>query len=276
MEAGRSVVHKHFIYFAPFGGELIYKYHHSSPESKPRWSTINEPMKWLNPGLAIIGNQVVTIGGRSESECTNQVWTWSDINKDWEQLSSMTHERSDPGVITTTNYVTVISGKGMQNFEDNWINFVEVYHKKTRKWYEVCPLPSPYTGIEVTLCRDTLYVFPDQYRQGVKCNLHDLICKVENCPWKTFKNCPLRYSTPVTVKDHVVCIGGAKVEGDGLKDIYLYKETSDSWDKIGDLKSGRMYSMVEVCDNKLFVVGGVSKLTDERLPSKDMEIYTLN
>ena len=271
MEAGRSVVYKNVIYFAPFDETHIHQYNHCST---PQWSILDEPMKWLNPGLAIIDGQVVTIGGKWEGTCTKEVWIWRE-NRVWESLREMHHERSDPGVITCNKYITVISGKGTLHVEDNWISFVEIYDTNNGIWNEVCPLPSPYTGIEVTLCKGTIYVFPDQFKQGVSCSLKDLKSSTTNSPWKPFKNCPLRYSSPVTVKDHVICIGGAEVKSDGLSDIYSYKETSDSWHKIGDLQHGRMYSMVEVCNKKLFVVGGVCKLTEERPCLSKMEIYTV-
>ena len=236
-------------------------------------------MKCFNPGLAIINGQVVTIGGWREGRCTKDVWTWN--MNEWEHLNDMEHERSDPGVITSCNYVTVISGKGTQDYEDNWIDSVEVYDVNEGSWKSVCPLLSPYTGIEVTLCNDTLYVFPDQYRQGVKCNLYQLISSTENDNpedlWDTFTNCPLRYTSPVTVGNHVVCIGGTNAGSNGLKDVYLYKETSNSWGQIGYVNNGRMYSMVEVCENRLVVVGGVRTLTKDRDASNrlsTMEIYT--
>ena len=273
MEAGRSVVHNKVIYYAPFDLGVIYHF----PLENNSWKELEKPMKWFNSGLAIIEEQVVTIGGRNQNECTNEVWIWK--GRDWERGKNMTKKRSDPGVLSGDSYVIVISGKGSAKYEAHWITSVEVYDVKSKRWNSVCPLPAPLGRVEVTLCNGTIYVFPDQFGKGVKCEQRGLILsRGKKRIWKTIRNCPLRYSSPTSVNNRVVCVGGTDVDGLGLEDIYVY-ESEDSWTLVGHLDGGRMYSMVEVCDNKIFVVGGVSILVEDRNPPNridTVDIYTLD
>ena len=276
MEVGRSVVLDTVIYFAPFDLGIIY---HIS--SNNEWNELIEPMKCLNSGLAIIKGHVATIGGQIEGKCTKQVWIWNEEFSEWEEGKNTNVERSDPAVLSCENYVTVVSGNGPATHEAHWQTSVEVYDVRAEKWNSVCPLPAPVGRVEVTLCNGIIYVFPDQYKQGVKCNWDDLISHAdqnESSVWEQFKNCPLRYSTPATVNNRVVCVGGTDINGFGLEDIHVYEDV-DSWALVGHLRGGRMYSMVEVCDNKIFVVGGCSKLANQRVPPNHMDIvdiYMLN
>ena len=235
-------------------------------------------MRYISPGLAIIHECVAAIGGERNNKPTNEVRVWEDQN--WVKYRSMKYSKSDPAVVTSTDktYVIAISGKSQIPNALPWISNVEVYDVDENEWIEVCPLPSPYPRVEATLCKDMIYVFPDQYHKAFKCCLTDLVQSTEHQSiWRSIKNFPLRYSTPATLGDRVVCVGGADETKDGKTDIYEYSADTDTWESIGDLKEGgRMYSMVEIYEDKFVVVGGVRELTD-RDPShclKTVEIFT--
>lgn len=274
MEAGRSVVYNSDIYFAPFEEIHIHKF----ISLEEQWTTIEMPMKWMNSGLAIIEGQVATVGGQRENMKTNEVWAWSN-NREWERLPPMKEVRSDPGVVSQNNYVIVISGEGEKRVQFNWIRDVEVYDVKEKSWSKVCPLKSQPIALEVTLCNDIVYVLPE-LELAMKCNLNELIrssADEKESVWREISQCPLKHSTPATIDDHVVCIGGEPK--DDLKDIFVYKKELNLWYPIGHLPKRRMYPMVEVCDNRIFVVGGIHELTDNRPSSnrlETVEVYTLN
>ena len=247
-------------------------------------------MRYISPGLAIIHECVAAIGGERNNKPTNEVRVWE--NQNWVKYKHMRYERSDPAVVTSTDktYVIAISGKSQIPNALPWISNVEVYNVDENEWIEVCPLPSPYSRVEATLCKDVIYVFPDQYLKAFNCHLKDLVHSTEHQnttdleqstehqnTWRFFTNFPLMYSTPATLGDRVVCVGGAGETKDGKTDIYEYSAKTDTWEHIGDLKEGgRMYSMVEIYEDKFVVVGGVCELTD-RDPShrlKTVEIFT--
>ena len=63
---------------------------------------------------------------------------------------------------------------------------------------------------------------------------------------------------------------------DGRTSIHMYNEQENSWQKVGDVEGkGRMYSMVEVCNEKCVVVGGLHELTDERDPAKRLKTVSI-
>ena len=276
MEAGRSVVHEDKIYFAAFESSQICYY---SVDSE-RWTDLGTPIEYINPGLAIIRGCVAAIGGHKSNNPTNEVYVWKDQN--WVKLEkSMKHRRSDPAVATSANekIIIVVSGKNHTSVANPWVSCVEIYDVNKDEWEEVCPLPSPYSRIEMTLCKGMVYVFPDQYPTAFKCCLNTLVDsakgKKENI-WKESAGFPLRFSTPVTFDDNIMCFGGAGVKKDGRTSIHMYNEQEKSWQKVGDVEGeGRMYSMVEVCNEKCVVVGGLHELTDERDPAKRLKTVSI-
>lgn len=273
MEAGRSVLHNTKIYFAPFGSNQICCYSVEDGE----WTDHGKPMYYINPGLAIIHGCVAAIGGQRNNKLTNEVRVWKD--ESWVKYKSMRYKKSDPAVVTVTitstgrKYVIAISGKCQIPNALPWTANVEVYDVDENEWKEVSPLPSPYPRVETTLCKDMIYVFPDQYHKAFKCDLTDLVRSTgQQNTWKSFTNFPLRYSTPATLGDRVVCVGGADETKDGQRDVYEYNAEEDEWENIGVMKEvGRMYAMVEICEDTFVVVGGVRELTD-RDPSHCLKI----
>ena len=233
MEAGRSVVHESDIYFAPYDSEEIYCY----SVDNDSWKSLEVKMPYCNPGLAIIDGcdgrdgYVAAIGGQKEDHPTNEVWVWK--NQHWVLYKSMEYKRSDPAVITSSdyNYVIAISGNVRTNVAVPWTASVEIYIVRDSNWKCVSSLPSPHTGIEATLCRNTVYVFPDQYKTGFKCSLGDLIWSSaeDQKVWESTEGSPLRFSTPATIDDCVVCVGGANEKKCGLDEIHVYDEAANSW-----------------------------------------------
>lgn len=235
-------------------------------------------MRWMNSGLAIIKGQVATVGGLKGDRKTNEVWTWSK-NREWMSLPSMRKVRSNPGVVSYGDYVIVISGQGVTHVEFNWIRDVEVFDVRIMKRSTVCPLKFQPIPLDVTLCNGTVYVLP-KLGSAMKCDWNELILSSEDkaeSVWREISATPLKHSSSATIDGHVVCIEG-EVE-DGLKDIFVYNEELNSWYPIGHLPKRRMSLMVEVCNNRVFVVGGFHELTDDHSSSnrlKTVEVYALN
>ena len=277
MEAGRSVLYNKVMYFAAYGLDKIYCYYVDTRE----WTHLGKKMKYFNPGLAIIDGDVATIGGVKRNKPTNEVWAWR--KRQWVAHKRMKLKLSDPAVVMSPGYkyVVVISGNLCVNFEVHWSSSVQVYDVKQKSWEFVSPLQSPLQGIEVTLCNLTVYAFSDQYSKGYKSALRDLISSTrDERVWNAIKGFPLTFSSPTTVEGHVMSIGGGNEDSCGLDEIHIYDEITDSWHKIDKtLLKRRMYSMVEVCNKMIVVVGGIDRITDERDVSNGMravEIYSLN
>lgn len=277
MEAGRSVLYNNVMYFAAYGLDKIYCYHVETGE----WTHLGRKMKFFNPGLAIIDGDVATIGGVKNKKPTNEVWAWKE--RRWIAHKRMKNKLSDPAVVMSPGYtyVVTISGNLCIDFESHWSSSVQVYNVKQRSWKLASPLPATRTGAEVTLCNQSVYVFFDQHSKGYKSALRDLILSTsDDGVWEGIKGFPLTFSTPTTVEGHVVAIGGGNDNLCGLDEIYIYDDITNSWHKMKkSLLNKRMYSMVEVCNKVVVVVGGIDKVNNDRNISDDLktvEIYTLN
>ena len=279
MEAGRSVVYKNIIYFAPFWSKQILYY----LVEEDKWYALRKSMEHFNTGLAIIDECVAAVGGENNDTPTDEVWIWKDPN--WELCTKMPYKQSDPAVITTADerHVIVISGNMHTKVVLPWTSYVEVYDVRQKQWNSACRLPSPFSRVEVTLCNLNVYVFPDQFPKAFKSSLNTLLSSTpgDEDIWNVIEGSPFRFSTFATNGQNVVCVGGAHITGSGDNGIYEYidDEEEREWKQIGSLRGkGRMYSMVEVCKDKCVVVGGIPVLTNDRLSSERMNtvsIFTL-
>lgn len=277
MEAGRSVLYKNVIYFAAYRVDKIYCYDVNTKQ----WTSLGKKMKYLNPGLAIIDGDIATIGGVKGKKPTNEVWAWS--NGQWIAHKRMEVELSDPAVVMSPGYtyIVVISGNLCTDVTAPWSSSVQIYNVKNKSWTLVSSLPLPRAGIEVTLCNRSVYVFSDQCSKAYRSSLKELISSTPNQKvWNSIRSFPLLCFSPTTIDGHVVCIGGGNEDANGLHEIHIYDENTNLWHKIDKvLLEGRMYSMVEVCNKKVVVVGGITRLTDKRDISDRLdtvEVYTLN
>ena len=266
MEAGRSVAYDGVIYFAAYQSTQIWCY----SVCKMDWRNYGSPMSYCNPGLAIIGGFVAAIGGHEMGRPTNNVLAWKGSR--WKKYQKMIKKRSDPATVTSTDgkYVIVCGGNLYIDYAVHWTDAVEVYDVEKDEWKAVGKFPyalSYRTRLEATLCNDAVYVFTGQNQNGSKCSLNALISPTVD--WKPIKGLPKNFSTPATLKNTVVCVGGADAQGCGITDVYMYHDDRDSWEKIGSVQGeGRMYCMVEVFENKCIIVGGISEIADVRESSK--------
>ena len=274
MEAGRSVFNENTIYFAAYQSYQLCCY----TVHDKKWWELEKQMLYSNPGLAVIDGKVVTIGGRHDGNHTNELWAWN--GSDWIKChKNMNTKRSDPAILVYKNFVIACGGNLHTFFPLHWTGDVEVYNVEQDWWKVVCKLPLGFcTRIEVTLCcsndDDVMYVFTGHYKKGLKCSCKELTSSsFDGDPWKPIKGPPLAFTTPATLSNNVVCVGGADANGHGKTDVYMYQERDDSWRSIGNMQGkGRMYCMVEVCENRCIILGGVSEMTDNRNPSKRVNI----
>lgn len=265
------------MYFAAYFADKIYCYYVDTKE----WAPLGKKMKYLNPGLAIIDGEVATIGGVKRKKPTNEVWAWS--KRQWIAHKRMKVKLSDPAVVMSPGYtyIVAISGNLCTDVAAQWSSSVQVYNVKQKSWKLVSSLPLPRAGTEVTLCNRSVYVFSDQCSKAYRSSLKELMSSTQNQKvWNSIRSFPLLCFSPTTVDGHVVCIGGGNEDAYGLHEIHIYDENTNSWHKINKtLLKGRMYSMVEVCNKTVVVVGGITRLTDERDISdrlNTVEVYTLN
>ena len=74
-------------------------------------------------------------------------------------------------------------------------------------------------------------------------------------------NAPYYYSSCATLCGQLVAVGGTKSswwKGDkNMTTIFVYKETTDSWEAMGDMPTARHLALVANHNGKLMAVGGI-------------------
>ena len=79
------------------------------------------------------------------------------------------------------------------------------------------------------------------------------------------KHAPASNTTCVCAKGKLIAVGGIDAEGKTTNEIWAFNESSNSWSKVGTLKSHRYRSLVGVtATGSLLIIGGLTKtrLTD--------------
>ena len=133
---GSSTTDDQFAYFTPWGGSTaVYKYGWSTV----KWEQLPSSL-YCDSGLVIIDGELNAVGGYEGSHHrTNKLVTLQQGQ--WvEHYPPMNTARSMTTVVSTSdgNYIFVIGGCGDCN-----VTTIELFHKRTRNWYELAYLPPP-------------------------------------------------------------------------------------------------------------------------------------
>ena len=254
MRRGSATTDYKFAYFTPLGCNLVYSY---------QWNT----EKWEGPppspygdyGLVIIDGELTTVGGYDGYLRTNKLFT---LRKgQWvEHYPPMNTARSMTAVVSTSdgNYIVVIGGS-VRVVE--WTTTVELFHVRSRRWYELTNLPrgSPYPS--VTICDKQLHVI-GRYVSGYSCSLQALLSSdqpvksqsISNIlTWTQLPQQPVQWSTAATLDKQLVIVGGLC----GSQVNSIHQLLNGQWVKIGSMSSGRMACLVvSPSPEKIMIVGG--------------------
>ena len=75
-------------------------------------------------------------------------------------------------------------------------------------------------------------------------------------PWQTLTDPPLKFSTVLVLSGALLAVGGSDSSA-----IHLYKPSSGSWVKVGDLPNKRWQcACIVLSSGEMFVAGGVVKI----------------
>ena len=239
---GSATTHHQFAYFTP-GSTSVYSYEWNTEQ----WKEL--PLcPYRNSALVIIDGELTTVGGESESEYTNKLFTLR--RGQWvEEYPPMKTARSDPAAVSTSDgdYILVIGG---------WNNAtVELFQVKTRRWYELTNLPQPLTFPSATICGNQVHVIgfdavdyscslqalPSSDEPITPQSLPDLIS------WTPLPRLPVILSTPATLSGQLVIIGESSI----------HQLVEERWVRIGSMTSGRDWCLsVSPSPDRVMIVGG--------------------
>ena len=144
MTRGSATTDDQFAYFTPGGFNLVYSYQLNAE----KWKRL-PPSPYCNFGLVIIDGELTAVGGDDGYRYTNKLFT--SRQGQWvEHYPPMNTARFSPAVVSTSdgNYIVVIGG----DVGGRWTATVELFHVRSRRWYELTNLPQGLTQPSATIC----------------------------------------------------------------------------------------------------------------------------
>ena len=254
MTRGSATTDNQFAYFTPHGSNLVYSYQWSTE----KWEEF-PPSPYHNSGLVIIDGKLTALGGYG-SRYTTKLFTLRQGR--WvEHYPPMNTARFSPAVVSTSdgNYIVVIGGS--VGF-DRWTATVELFHVRSRRWYELTNLPWVLPFHSATICDNQIHVI-GRDDTGYSCSLQALLSSdkpitsqsISNIlTWKRLPQLPVKGSTAATLCGQLVTVGG-RGGWSGVNSIHQLLD--GQWVKIGSMSSGRSNCLVVTpSPDKMMIVGG--------------------
>ena len=250
MERGSATRDDRFAYFAPWGSTFVYRYEWK----KEKWEQLPQSPHRIS-GLVIIDGALtaVTVGGDDGYDRTNKVLTLQQDQ--WvEHYPPMNLACSETAVVSTDDgkYIFVVGGGSFSLTT----NTVELFHVKTKKWYELKSLPQPLYRPSVTICDNQLHIIGGN-GNGYSCSLQSLQSSDQpmtsqnfNIMWTLLPQLPVKWSTAASLCGQLITIGGSEVNS-------IHQLVNEEWVKIGSLLNGRGLCLaVNSSPDKVIIVGG--------------------
>ena len=250
MFRGSATTGDQFAYFTPDDSSSLFRYTWSTE----KWEKFSSP--YCDPGLVIIDGELTVVGGGVGLRLTKNLFTLQH-GKWFEHYPPMNTARDSPAVVCTSdsNYMTVIGG----GVNTHWTATVELFHVRSRRWYELNNLPQTLSRPSATICGNEVYVIGVGI--GYSCSLQALpfsdqpIISSNILTWTPLPELPVGCSTAATLCGQLVIVGGRQPSGSLVNSIHQLID--GQWVEIGSMSSARGFCLVvSASPNKLMIVGG--------------------
>ena len=245
---GSATTDDQFAYYSPLGFNTVYSY---------RWITERWEQLLLSPyrnyGLVIIDSELTAVGGWNGSHRTNKLFTLRQGR--WvEYYPPLKTECYSPAVASTSdgNYIFVIGGASTGH---NWTATVELFHVRSKRWYELTNLPQTLSFPSATICGNQLHVI-GRDGAGYSCSIQAVLSSDQptTLTWTPLPELPVKWSTASTIFGQLIIVGG---EQDGSFINSIHQLIDGEWVVIGFMSSGRSESLVvSPSQDKIIIVGG--------------------
>ena len=199
--------------------------------------------------VATLRGKLLAVGG--EDENTNTILTFDEHSLQWIQSHpAMPTALTIPAVKEYQDHLIVAGG---YNSENNKIPDVNILDTTSNKWKTAQPLPSTDDYYTV-LIEDTLYLV-GQYSQTVlRAHVRTLISGAKSGVWETLPNAPYYNSSPVTIDNTLLTVGGSDKPRGGKPTtiIQMYNPTTNQWTRVGDLPEPVHFPSCIIMNSELF------------------------
>ena len=265
-----AVVEGNVVYVRKASTVEIYSYDATSDS----WSQLPHCIHEGGP-IAIINGLLTTIGGGSFFTLSNELFslTGEGRGRRWtKKFPPMPTWRKLMTALCTGATLIVAGGTGVGG---RVLSTVEVMNTETHQWSTAADLPQPMCIASVTVCGDQLYMLGG-FTQNVTatkvvytCSVRILLQSCVRYPqegaalidevsiWRRITDLPVTASTCEFFHGRLLVIGGHTGLLKHSTAIYIYNSTTNSWEIISHMTTGRRCCFTAVLpDNQLMVVGG--------------------
>ena len=209
--------------------------------------------------LVTVGKELTTVGGSTnwfgDDRDSNKLYAF--VEGKWvAKYPPMTTKRSECASLYTDN--TIIVAGGINSTKRLALTTVEILNIYNKHWSSVSSLPFTTSWPSMTICGECVYVHADR-EVVAKCSLLTLILSIPTSDdWESISALPVKCSTLVTIKGHLLAVGGVSTRGEPTKDVLQYNPTRDSWQVVSQTliaRSRTECSTALLPGNKLMVIG---------------------
>ena len=210
--------------------------------------------------IATLGGKLLAMGGEDKStrkKIMNTILAFDEHSQRWIQSHpAMPTALTTPAVIGYQDHLIVAGGYYSEN---NIIPDVNISDTTSNKWKTAQPLPSIHYYCTV-LIEDTLYLVGQYTRTVLRAHVPTLISGTESDVWETLPNALYYRSSPVTIGNTFLTVGGRDkpLGGNPTTSIQMYNPTTNQWTRVGDLPEPMSIPYCVIMNSELFVFHGQS------------------
>ena len=244
------------------------------------WSKLPDCVK-VGGSITFINGQLTTVGGNMSNELFSL--TGEGSSRRWtKEYPPIPTKRQWTTSLCTGATLIVAGGLGSGGV----LSTVEVMNTENHQWFTAADLPQPMYYASATVCGDRIYmlggfdvhysVIKSVYTCSVSallqsCFPNSLVKRTflsdETSVWRQVADLPVTRSTCESFNGRLLAIGGKDDSGKARTTaVYEYSSTSNSWEVISHMTTGRYLCFTAVLpNNQLMVVGGwtdISTRTD--------------
>ena len=265
-----AVMDGNTVYVKDRGTVKIYSYDATTNS----WSQLPNCVK-KRCSITVINGQLSTVGGDMSNELFSL--TGEGRRRRWtKEYPPMPTKRRLTTSLCTGATLIVAGGRGESGAV---LSTVEVMNTENHQWSTAADLPQRMYLASATVCGDRIYMLGGcdtriTYTKSVytcsvsallqSCVPSSLEAKLKRTSlsdkasvWRQVADLPVIRSTCESFHSRLLAIGGRDDSGKGTTAVYEYSSTSNSWEVISHMTTGRYSIFTAVLpNNQLMVVGG--------------------
>ena len=232
--------------------------------------------------ITVISGWLTTVGGGTFPNYSNELFSLTEegSGRRWtQQFPPMPTKRETTTSLCTETALIVAGGRG----GGRALSTVEVMDTETHQWSTATDLPRCMYLVSATICGDQLYMLGGvvgvlNVKSAYTCSvsallqscapssleakLHRTSLKDEAGVWRQVADSPITHSTCESFHGRLLAVGGMMESAEDTTAVYMYNSTTNSWEIISRMTTGRRRCFTAVLpDNRLMVVGGFIDLS---------------